>query len=51
MANLAGFASPYLIGTLRDMTQSSAMGMYVLAGFLVLGAAIVLMVPAKLVNR
>lgn len=51
VANLAGFASPYLIGTLRDMTQSSAMGMYVLAGFLVLGAAIVLMVPAKLVNR
>ncbi|MCQ4160644.1 MFS transporter [Roseomonas sp. GC11] len=51
VANLAGFASPYLIGTLRDMTGSSAIGMYVLAGFLVLGAVLVLSVPAKLVNR
>ena len=51
VANLAGFASPYMIGVLRDMTHSSAVGMYVLAGFLVFGAAIVLMVPAKMVNR
>jgi MFS-type transporter involved in bile tolerance (Atg22 family) len=35
VANLAGFAGPYLIGTLRDLTQSSTAGMYVLAAFLV----------------
>ncbi|ONG54784.1 MFS transporter [Pseudoroseomonas deserti] len=51
VGNLAGFASPYMIGTLRDMTGSSAIGMYVLAACLVLGAAIVLTVPAKMVNR
>ncbi|WP_200845278.1 MFS transporter [Roseomonas sp. 18066] len=51
VGNLAGFASPYMIGTLRDMTGSSAIGMYVLAGCLVVGAAIVLTVPAKMVNR
>ncbi|MBE9607315.1 MFS transporter [Acetobacteraceae bacterium H6797] len=51
VANLAGFASPYMVGALRDMTGSSEIGMYVLAGFLVLGAIVTLMVPKKLVNR
>jgi D-galactonate transporter len=51
LANLAGFLSPYMIGLLRDITHSSAIGMYVLAGFLLLGVVIVLRVPAKLVNR
>ncbi|MHC5307474.1 MFS transporter [Bartonella sp. LJL80] len=51
IANLAGFVSPYMIGTLRDLTHSSEIGMYVLAGFLVLGAAIVLAIPASKVNR
>lgn len=51
IANLAGFASPSMIGILRDLTHSSAIGMYALAGFLVLGAAIVLALPADKVNR
>lgn len=51
IANLAGFASPSMIGYLRDLTHSSEIGMYVLAGFLVLGAAIVLALPASKVNR
>jgi len=51
IANLAGFVSPYMIGVLRDLTHSSQIGMYVLAGFLVLGAAIVLRMPASQVNR
>ncbi|MDQ1077953.1 MFS transporter [Pseudoroseomonas cervicalis] len=51
VANLAGFASPYMIGVVRDLTQSTELGMYVLAGFLVLGAALVLSVPGRLVNR
>ena len=51
VGNLAGFVSPYMIGALRDMTHSSELSMYVLAGFLVLGAIITLLVPAKMVNR
>ncbi|EEY03064.1 major facilitator transporter [Brucella neotomae 5K33] len=51
VANLAGFISPYMVGIIRDATHSSELGMYVLAGFLILGAAIVLCIPASKVNR
>ena len=51
VGNLAGFVSPYLIGFLKDATQSTQSGMYVLAGMLVVGAVAVLRTPAKLVNR
>lgn len=51
VGNLAGFVSPYLIGFLKDATQSTQSGMYVLAGMLVVGAIAVLRTPAKLVNR
>jgi D-galactonate transporter len=51
IGNLAGFASPYMIGYLRDITHSTATGMYVLAGMLVIGALAVWLTPAKLVNR
>jgi len=51
VGNLAGFVSPYLIGFLKDTTQSTQSGMYVLAGMLVIGAFAVLRTPAHLVNR
>jgi len=51
IGNLAGFASPYLIGYLRDATHSTASGMYSLAVMLVIGAFAVWLTPAKLVNR
>jgi D-galactonate transporter len=51
VGNLAGFAGPYLIGLLKDMTGSTAIGMYALAAVLAVGAAAVLSVPARLVNR
>ncbi len=51
VGNIAGFVSPYLIGTLKDMTGSTAIGMYVLSVVLVLGAFAVWLVPRKLVNR
>lgn len=51
VGNLAGFASPYLIGTIKDLTQSTNVALYVLAGVLVVGAIVVLKVPARLVNR
>jgi D-galactonate transporter len=51
VGNLAGFVSPYLIGFLKDATQSTQSAMYVLAGMLVVGAIAVLRTPAQLVNR
>ncbi|MDY7573063.1 MFS transporter [Actimicrobium sp. CCI2.3] len=51
VGNLAGFASPYLIGLIKDMTQSTDIGLYVLAAVLVAGAGLVLSVPAKLVSK
>jgi D-galactonate transporter len=52
IANLAGFASPYLIGWVKDQTQSTDIGLYTLAAFLFAGATIVILaVPAKLVNK
>lgn len=51
VGNLAGFASPYAIGYLKDLTQSTSSGMYMLAAVLVVGAIAVWLTPAKLVNR
>ncbi|MFD0938948.1 MFS transporter [Methylobacterium trifolii] len=51
VGNLAGFASPYAIGALRDATGSTAAGMYALAVMLVIGAACVFVTPKHLVNR
>lgn len=51
VGNLAGFASPYLIGYLKDLTHSGATGMYMLAVMLVIGSAAVLLTSPKLVNK
>jgi D-galactonate transporter len=51
VGNLAGFASPYVIGALRDSTGSTAAGMYALAGMLVIGAVCVFITPKRVVNR
>ena len=51
VGNLSGFAAPYLIGYVKDATGSAAIGLYIISGGLVLGAILVLMTPAKLVNR
>jgi D-galactonate transporter len=51
VGNLAGFVSPYLIGWLKDLTNSTNIGMYVLAAVLLAGGVAVLTVPARLVNR
>ncbi|KTT03225.1 MFS transporter [Pseudomonas rhizoryzae] len=50
-ANLAGFCSPYLIGWITTSTGSSAIGMFLITGVLVIGATLVLRIPAALVNR
>ena len=49
--NLAGFVSPYVVGWLKDLTQSTNTGMFVVAASLVLGALLTLTVPARMVNK
>jgi len=51
LGNLAGFVSPYAVGWLKDLTQSTDAGMYMLAVSMVLGSLLTLSVPAKSVNR
>ncbi|CAG9179407.1 MFS transporter [Cupriavidus pampae] len=51
LGNLAGFISPYAVGWLKDATQSTDSGMYLLAASMVVGAVLVLSVPAKMVSR
>ncbi|MCX4830514.1 MFS transporter [Streptomyces sp. NBC_01016] len=51
VGNLAGFVSPYMIGSLKDATGSTAIPMYVLALSLVIGAAAVLTTKKNVVNR
>lgn len=47
--NLSGFAMPYLIGAIREVTGSTDLGVYTLALFLMLGAVLVLTkVPAAI---
>ncbi|VFR55586.1 Nitrate/nitrite transporter [plant metagenome] len=49
--NLAGFVSPYMVGWIRDQTGSASNALYILAGIAVLGAVLILTIPAKAVNR
>jgi len=51
VGNLAGFVSPYAIGLLNDATKSSAAGMYMLTGMLLLGAVAVFLTNKNEVNR
>nr|WP_258002266.1 MFS transporter [Burkholderia sp. WAC0059] len=49
--NLAGFVSPYVIGFIKDVTNSTNLGLYVMAGALFVGALLTFAVPARVVNR
>jgi len=51
IANLAGFVSPSMIGLVKDATGRTDVGLYVLAGWLLLGAFLTWTIPAKLVNK
>ncbi|MBP0619191.1 MFS transporter [Cupriavidus consociatus] len=42
--NLSGFSAPFLVGLIHDATHSTDAGLYMLAGWLVAGAALVLLV-------
>lgn len=47
MGNLSGFVSPYMLGYIKDATKSLAVGLYVLAGFIILGAILVMLFAHK----
>jgi len=46
--NLGGFVSPFLIGSVRDLTGSMASALWVVAGLLVAGAVGVALLPKEL---
>jgi nitrate/nitrite transporter NarK len=47
VGNLAGFLSPYMVGAVKDATGSTTLAMFVLAGSMVLGAALALLATRK----
>jgi len=51
VGNLAGFASSYAIGWLKELTSSTEAGMYLLAGSLVLAAILVLSITSQGVRK
>ena len=51
VGNLAGFASPFMIGWVVQQTQSPNLALYLLAGCTVLGGLLALAMPKRLVNR
>jgi D-galactonate transporter len=51
IGNLAGFVSPSIVGWLKDVTNSTNAGMYVVASALVIGALLALLQPRELVNK
>jgi MFS family permease len=51
LGNLAGLFSPSLFGYLTVRTHSTAAGMLLLAGFMLLGGLLSLATPARLVNK
>lgn len=50
VGNLAGFVSPYAIGWIIDTTHSTSLGVYTLAGCLLVGSLLALTMPARLVK-
>lgn len=51
VGNLAGFASPVIVGYLKDATHDNRIAMYTLAGLTLAGALAVLRIRPALVNR
>ncbi|CRG51479.1 MFS transporter [Yersinia wautersii] len=49
--NLGGFVAPYMMGYLKDLTQSTTTGMLIISTTLFIGAALVFLIPAKAVNH
>nr|WP_229217769.1 MFS transporter [Massilia forsythiae] len=51
LGQVAGFVSPFLVGWIKDATGSTDTALYILSSVLLVGALLVLRVPARLVDR
>jgi nitrate/nitrite transporter NarK len=51
VGNLGGFFGPTIVGRLKDLTSSTAAGMYVTAAVAAVAGLLVLTMPARLVDR
>ena len=51
LGNIAGFASTFLVGWMTDLTHSTSASLYFFAGLLAVGAALILTIPAHLVDK
>ena len=51
IGNLAGFVSPFMVGAIKDATQSTTIGMYALAASLVIGGLLVIVAIPKSMSR
>ena len=51
VGNLAGFVSPFFVGWIKDITNSTNIGLFVIAGSLMVGGAIILTLSKTTVNR
>lgn len=51
IGNIAGFVSPFVIGWIVDITKSLPAGLYTITAIELVGVALVLLIPARQVNR
>lgn len=51
MGNLAGFAGTALMGWMTDLTGSSQSSLYLFGVMMFFGGAMILTIPARLVNK
>ncbi len=51
LGNIAGFASTYVVGWMADLTHSNTASLSLFGGLLLIGAILVLRIPASLVNK
>lgn len=51
LGNVGGFASTFVVGWLTDLTHSTSASLYLFAGLSVIGALLLLTVPARMINK
>jgi D-galactonate transporter len=51
IGNLAGFVSPSIIGWMKDVTDSTNSGVYLVSAALIIGAVLSFLQPASVVNK
>ncbi len=51
LGNIGGFASTFLVGLMTDLTHSTSSSLYFFAALIAAGGALILTIPARLVNK